>query len=102
MFLVHLVMLIVRGVCTKWWIYLQYHVLSLILHIVCCFSPSLSLRALYGTSLQKNATHGSANPEDAKRELAIMFPELRCARDPLSYSVGLVPVHACRSMLSAV
>ena len=36
---------------------------------VCC-----SIRALYGTDGTKNATHGSANLEDAKRELDFFFP----------------------------
>ncbi len=33
-----------------------------------------TMRYLYGTNVQQNAVHGSANVEDAKRELAIWFP----------------------------
>ena len=32
-----------------------------------------TVRFLYGTSLSQNAVHGSANPEDAGRELKIIF-----------------------------
>jgi nucleoside-diphosphate kinase len=32
-----------------------------------------TVRFLYGTSLQENAVHGSATPEDAERELGIIF-----------------------------
>ena len=32
-----------------------------------------TVRFLYGTSLGQNAVHGSANPEDAERELGIIF-----------------------------
>lgn len=32
-----------------------------------------TVRFLYGTSLSQNAVHGSANPEDAERELRIIF-----------------------------
>ncbi|KAH7816882.1 nucleoside-diphosphate kinase [Monocercomonoides exilis] len=35
-----------------------------------------TLRAKYGTDGQCNACHGSANDDDAKRELGIFFPEL--------------------------
>lgn len=34
-----------------------------------------SIRALYGSDGTKNATHGSANSEDAARELAFFFPD---------------------------
>ncbi len=32
-----------------------------------------TVRFLYGASLQNNAVHGSASPEDARRELEIIF-----------------------------
>ncbi len=32
-----------------------------------------TVRFLHGTSLSQNAVHGSANPEDAERELKIIF-----------------------------
>jgi nucleoside-diphosphate kinase len=32
-----------------------------------------TVRDLYGASLQNNAVHGSANPEDAARELGLIF-----------------------------
>ncbi|MEZ4388322.1 MAG: nucleoside-diphosphate kinase [Candidatus Krumholzibacteriia bacterium] len=32
-----------------------------------------TVRALYGTSLGENAVHASANPDDAARELALIF-----------------------------
>eukprot|EP00768_Dysnectes_brevis_P007942 gnl/Dysnectes_brevis/693_a765_3561.p1 GENE.gnl/Dysnectes_brevis/693_a765_3561~~gnl/Dysnectes_brevis/693_a765_3561.p1 ORF type:complete len:373 (-),score=61.04 gnl/Dysnectes_brevis/693_a765_3561:41-1159(-) len=32
-----------------------------------------SIRALYGDNITRNAAHGSANPEDAARELEILF-----------------------------
>ncbi len=32
-----------------------------------------TIRHLYGASLQNNAVHGSANPDDAARELGIVF-----------------------------
>lgn len=32
-----------------------------------------TVRDLYGASLQNNAVHGSANPDDATRELGIVF-----------------------------
>jgi nucleoside-diphosphate kinase len=34
-----------------------------------------TVRALFGASLQQNAVHGSANPEDSARELGLIFPE---------------------------
>lgn len=34
-----------------------------------------TIRYLHGSSTQQNAVHGSANPTDAKRELALWFPE---------------------------
>ena len=37
-------------------------------------SDMCSIRALYGTDGTKNATHGSANLADAKRELEFFFP----------------------------
>jgi nucleoside-diphosphate kinase len=32
-----------------------------------------TLRALYGSSLQRNAVHGSDSPENARREIGIVF-----------------------------
>jgi nucleoside-diphosphate kinase len=32
-----------------------------------------TIRSLYGTSLSFNAVHASANPEDAARELKLIF-----------------------------
>ncbi len=34
-----------------------------------------TIRFLYGTDVQRNAVHGSADPADAARELAIWFPD---------------------------
>lgn len=34
-----------------------------------------TIRYLYGSSTQQNAVHGSANPTDAARELALWFSE---------------------------
>lgn len=34
-----------------------------------------TIRYLYASSTQQNAVHGSANPTDAARELALWFPE---------------------------
>ena len=34
-----------------------------------------SIRYMYGTEVQRNAVHGSADPEAAKREIAIWFGE---------------------------
>ncbi len=39
-----------------------------------------SIRFLYGSSLQRNAVHGSATPEDARRELDIVFARPRGGR----------------------
>lgn len=36
-----------------------------------------TMRYLYGTNVQQNAVHGSASLADAKRELALWFPEER-------------------------
>lgn len=35
-----------------------------------------TVRALYGKSIQENATHGSDSPENAKIEIAQFFPDL--------------------------
>ena len=35
-----------------------------------------TLRKLYGTNIDNNATHGSDAPETAKQEIAFFFPEL--------------------------
>jgi nucleoside-diphosphate kinase len=34
-----------------------------------------TIRNLYGTSIERNAIHGSANPVDAAREVAFFFPQ---------------------------
>ena len=34
-----------------------------------------TIRKLFGTSIECNAIHGSANPADAAREVAFFFPE---------------------------
>ena len=33
----------------------------------------VSLRALYGTAIMQNAVHGSAVPDDAQREISLIF-----------------------------
>lgn len=36
-----------------------------------------TVRYLYGTNVSKNAVHGSATTEDAKREVSIWFPDCK-------------------------
>lgn len=38
-------------------------------------APEGSIRALYGTSIERNAIHGSDSPENAAKELAFFFAE---------------------------
>ena len=35
-----------------------------------------TIRKLYGTSVERNATHGSDAPDTAREEVAFFFPEL--------------------------
>lgn len=36
-----------------------------------------TIRDLYGTDKQKNCVHGSASTDDARREIALWFPEMK-------------------------
>lgn len=50
-----------------------------------------SLRALYGTTMPDNATHGSDSAESAEREIAIFFPEFVERRQPRGLWCQLTP-----------
>ncbi|MBZ3886404.1 Thioredoxin domain-containing protein 6 [Sciurus carolinensis] len=47
-----------------------------------------SLRALYGTEVPFNAVHGSRDREDASRELALLFPNVKFSHGDLEASQG--------------
>ena len=36
-----------------------------------------TIRKLYGTDIQRNAVHGSDSVENAKKEIALFFPDLK-------------------------
>jgi nucleoside-diphosphate kinase len=39
-------------------------------------APPGTIRAKYGTDIEKNAVHGSDGPDTARTEVAFFFPEL--------------------------
>ncbi|XP_055485674.1 thioredoxin domain-containing protein 6 isoform X3 [Psammomys obesus] len=47
-----------------------------------------SLRAQYGTEMPFNAVHGSRDREDAKRELALLFPSLKFSDEDMKSPQG--------------
>ncbi|XP_012580280.1 PREDICTED: thioredoxin domain-containing protein 6 isoform X2 [Condylura cristata] len=47
-----------------------------------------SLRAQYGTEMPFNAVHGSGDREDARRELALLFPSFKFSEEVLKAAPG--------------